>query len=162
MPVAVEKKPIRIKAMEFAITKAKKIVEPHNDNRSPEIAEMLMTAGLDAAHAARGDQWCVSFVYWCYAQVAGNKNPMHRTASATSLFNWALGKDKVVDTPQPGDIFIGKSLHHAGIVINPRNAKGTMDTVEGNTYIGEGKTRQNDGVYIRHNKLPQNCYFVRL
>ena len=132
---------------------------PLGSNRGPRVDLYNLSSG-----AGVGALWCMSFVYWCFEQAAqqtGDENPMLKTAYCPSLLKWAKEKDRLVEKPQRGDIFLVKGLRdgkasviHTGIVTG-----GSIETVEGNT--NNDGSSNGIGVFTRQRK-PATCYFVRL
>lgn len=133
--------------------------EPPSSNRGPKVDQYNAASG-----AGNGALWCMSFVYWSYQQAAaqtGQPNPMPKTAYCPYLLSWAQERNKLVTTPQRGDIFLVKgqrdgkpSVIHTGIVTG-----GSINTVEGNT--NNDGSSNGIGVFTR-TRSPGSCYFVRL
>ena len=121
---------------------------------------------------ARGNAWCVAFVYWCFqvaAQKRGVANPMEkecRTGGVLDLWNRASGARnvKILRTAEalndparvkPGMVFVistGGGMGHAGLV--SRVVGNRMETIEGNT--NDGGSREGIGVFRRSGRTLQS------
>jgi hypothetical protein len=133
--------------------------EPAGSNRGAKVDAYNAASG-----AGNGALWCMSFVYWCFQQAAsqtGQSNPMPKTAYCPYLLQWAKDNNKLVTTPQRGDIFLVKGLRdgkpsviHTGIVTG-----GSIQTIEGNT--NNDGSANGIGVFTR-TRSTSTCYFVRL
>lgn len=87
--------------------------------------------------------WCMVFVQWVFTE-AGDPLPF-RTASCSALLNWYKRNepDRVVKTPEPGDIVIYE-FGHTGII--DRVEKDAISAIEGNTSASESGSQSNGGV----------------
>src|SRR5262245_53770132 len=66
--------------------------EPPGSNRGPQVDEYLKASGnANPPGKKEGNQWCLSFVYWCFDQAAKTKgvNPMPKTGFCPYLYGWA-------------------------------------------------------------------------
>lgn len=103
--------------------------------------------------AAKGTDYCVAFVYWCFAQAAKPplQNPLPRMSGAQQVVDLASRRGCFVFPPKKGDVFIlykgkDKALKpdHVGFVLSASvDAKtgklaSPFSTVEGNTWVVEG------------------------
>jgi hypothetical protein len=85
----------------------------------------------------RGCQyWCADFVSWAFDST-GDRNkklPWRNPSAVASILQWAQKNNKLVKTPQPGDIFImkGRGASHTGLVQQVAKDGKTFLTVEGN------------------------------
>jgi len=147
------------KAVQIAIAENGVREEPAGSNRGAKVDAYNAAAGV-----GNGALWCMSFVYWSFQQAAaqvGQPNPMPKTAYCPFLYQWAKDNQKLVTTPQRGDIFLVKGLRdgkpsviHTGIVTG-----GSINTVEGNT--NNDGSSNGIGVFTR-TRSASTCYFVRL
>lgn len=147
------------KAVQIALAENGVREEPPNSNRGPKVDQYNAASG-----AGNGGLWCMSFVYWAFQQAAaqtGQAHPMPKTAYCPYLLSWAQERNKLVTTPQRGDIFLLKGLRdgkpsviHTGIVTG-----GSINTVEGNT--NNDGSANGIGVFTR-TRSTSSCYFVRL
>jgi hypothetical protein len=147
------------KAVQIAMAENGVREEPLGSNRGAKVDAYNAASG-----AGNGALWCMSFVYWSFAQAAsrlGKTNPMPKTAYCPYLYNWAVQNHKLATTPQRGDIFLVKGLRdgkasvvHTGIVTG-----GTVSTIEGNT--NNDGSSNGIGVFTRTRSIA-SCYFVRL
>ncbi len=137
--------------------------EPPGSNGGRRVEEYQRTVGV-----AKGDAWCVAFVFWCFKQAAadlGVMNPMAnecRTGGVLDLWNRARRAAKVktittgaaLDNPgvlRPGMVFIietGGGRGHTGIV--SRIVGNRLETIEGNT--NDGGSREGIGVFRRNGR----------
>ena len=147
------------KAVQIALAENGIREEPEGSNRGPRVDQYNAASG-----AGNGALWCMSFVYWSFVQAAaqtGQPNPMPKTAYCPYLLSWAQERNKVVSTPQRGDIFLVKgqrdgkpSVIHTGIVTG-----GSINTIEGNT--NNDGSSNGIGVFTR-TRSAGSCYYVRL
>ncbi|WP_425617944.1 peptidoglycan-binding protein [Anatilimnocola sp. NA78] len=147
------------KAVQIALAENGVREEPAGSNRGAKVDAYNAAAGV-----GNGALWCMSFVYWSFQQAAaqtGQTNPMPKTAYCPFLYQWAKDHQKLVTTPQRGDIFLVKGLRegkpsviHTGIVTG-----GSINTVEGNT--NNDGSSNGIGVFTR-TRSTSSCYFVRL
>ncbi|QDU27253.1 Zinc D-Ala-D-Ala carboxypeptidase precursor [Anatilimnocola aggregata] len=147
------------KAVQIALGENGVREEPAGSNRGAKVDAYNAAAGVN-----NGALWCMSFVYWSFQQAAaqtGQPNPMPQTAYCPFLYQWARDNQKLVTTPQRGDIFLVKGLRdgkpsviHTGIVTG-----GSINTVEGNT--NNDGSANGIGVFTR-SRSSSSCYFVWL
>lgn len=147
------------KAVQIALAENGVREDAGSNNRGPRVDQYNAAAG-----AGNGALWCMSFVYWSFVQAAaqtGQPNPMPKTAYCPYLLSWAKERNKLVTTPQRGDIFLVKGLRdkkpcvtHTGLVTG-----GSINTIEGNT--NDDGSANGIGVFTRTRSVG-SCYFVRL
>lgn len=133
--------------------------KPKNSNRGTQIDYWISESGLDPAGAL---PWCAAFVGQIGRQAEGHRWPVPRTASVASIAAWAAASNRIVSTPQAGDLFLLwspelKRFAHIGVVI--RAAGNGYDTIEGNTNPGGG--RDGFGVFARHRVINPADRYVR-
>ena len=73
--------------------------------------------------------WCAFFVSWAF-DVTGARPPWQNPGYVGSINQWARAHDRLVSTPQHGDIF-GLGDHHCGLVAGS-DGRSVIYTVEGN------------------------------
>jgi hypothetical protein len=108
--------------------------EVGGQNRGPRVEQYLAAVGVGP-----GSSWCVAFIYWCFAQAAGQLgvlNPMPRTGGGHKL--WDRSPEHChVGLPRPGAIAVedhGSGLSHVWLVAGLiGDGQGMMRTIEGNT-----------------------------
>lgn len=109
----------------------------------------------------RGDPWCASFVAFVLGMAYRGKNPLPATASCDVLLEWARKGGRLVDEPEPGDVFLvmrtPTDAVHTGFVT--RVTPEVVGTIEGNT--GPGGTREGWGVFARERRR-KGLAFVRV
>lgn len=134
--------------------------QPIGSNSGPKVDAYLRSVGINQPAL-----WCMAFVYWCFNQASsrvGQPNPMLKTASCTNLYSWAASHNKLVSTPQRGDIFLvrggaqGRTHQHTGIVTSVSG--GSIGTIEGNT--NNDGSSNGIGVF-RRTRSTGNLDFVR-
>ncbi|MFG1182221.1 peptidoglycan-binding protein [Xanthobacter versatilis] len=131
---------------------------PPNSNCGAQVEAFLASVGLD-----RGNPWCMSFVYWCFAQAAqslGVPNRVPQTGLVRGAWKQAqalttgvrvvTARDAQVDPSLvvPGMVFFlgfSGNTGHAGIVAD--NINGKLVTIEGNT--NQDGVRDGGGVFRR-------------
>lgn len=108
----------------------------------------------------KGWAWCAAFVCWVIReallasstkQTKTFKRP--RTASAWDFENWSLAQDSTTwlrkphkNDIAPGDIVMF-TFSHIGFALSTPDAKGNIQTVEGNT--DDAGSREGGGVYLK-------------
>lgn len=128
--------------------------DPLNSNRGEKVEEFQRTV-----NCRPGDAWCACFVYWCFEEVLGDKNPLVKTGSALASYNLSTAKKIPAKDSKnnpalvkPGQIFVmdfGGGKGHTGIVISVNG--GFINTIEGNT--NDQSSREGSGVYQRTRKI---------
>lgn len=100
--------------------------------------------------------WCVTFIQWVFSEAGYN---LHKTASCGALLNRYKSfspKQVVTSGYKPGDLvlfdFSGRktATQHIGIVESVCG-DGTLNTIEGNTAIGNDS---NGGAVMRRKRSP--------
>lgn len=130
--------------------------EATNHNDGPVVETIQASTGN-----SRGDPWCASFNFYCYA-LAGYKDYVPRSAwSPDWVFQptWTHANGGVI--PKKADTFgiYFPSLHrvaHTGLI--NKWGESTVETIEGNT--NNGGSREGDGVY-RKWRFKSQIYAVR-
>ena len=166
-PVSEAESPFFSELLEVASLEVGTLEEPAGCNRGRRVEQYQRSVGI-----ARGNAWCVAFVYWCF-QVAAQKqaiaNPMEkecRTGGVLDLWNRACGARnvKILRTAEalndparvkPGMVFVistGGGMGHAGLV--SRVVGNRMETIEGNT--NDGGSREGIGVFRRSGRTLQS------
>jgi len=102
---------------------------PDGSNRGPEVDR----------YGGAGAPWCAYFVSWCYGHADGG-SPFGVLASALSLKEWGVKKNRIVTTPAVGDVFVilrGTTGHgHTGLIADVSadfSGGGKVSTIEGNS-----------------------------
>lgn len=133
--------------------------KPKNSNRGTQIDYWIAECGLDPAGAY---PWCAAFVGQMGRQAEGHAWPVPRTASVAAIAAWAAASNRIVTTPQAGDLFLLwspelKRFAHVGIVLTVNGS--SYSTIEGNTNAGGG--REGFGVFARVRGVVATTRFVR-
>ncbi|MGE5344800.1 MAG: CHAP domain-containing protein [Acidithiobacillales bacterium] len=148
---------LREAAVDTALEEAEAKVRPKCDPGTPraqcrtwgeKIYKYQKSVGI-----AKGTDYCVAFVYWCFDQAAKTtaprRNPLPRMSGAQQVADLASRRGCFVFPPKPGDVFIlykskkGKlEADHVGFVRQASvdsngKLKFPFSTVEGNTYQGD-------------------------
>ena len=101
--------------------------------------------------------WCAFFVSWCLdTGEAGNRNkkvPWDNPGYVGSVYQWARGNGRLVNTPVHGDIF-GSGDQHMGLVVGAKPQAGIIFTIEGNA---PDRVRQ-----VSRNYRTDKLWFARL
>jgi len=148
--------------IEAVIAEAKRYLgvmeQPKNSNRGVQIDYWLAETGI-----APGAPWCAAFVGQVGRQALGAAWLCPRTASVAAIAAWAAASNRIVTSPQRGDLFLLwspelKRFAHVGFVTDGGSGKG-YDTIEGNTNPGGG--REGYGVFRRSRSLVSTTRFVR-
>lgn len=119
------------------------VTEIAGSNCGPRVNEFKSATNLPPT---KSWPWCAAFVCWCVREamrITGTqetktfKRP--KTAGAWDFKNWSLAQDNSTNTKSPhrgdilpGDIVIFK-FSHIGIATSSPNARGFVQTIEGNT-----------------------------
>lgn len=74
--------------------------------------------------------WCAFFVSWAFAG-AGRRPPWRNPGYVGSINDWARDNNRLVRTPQHGDIF-GLADDHTGLVAGANPQAGQIYSIEGN------------------------------
>ena len=112
-------------ALQAAISQVGKQEIPKGSNWGPDVKGYLDSVDIHCPAS-----WCMAFVYWCFNQQ--QPNPLFKTGGV--LMQYQQRHQNIVNTPQPGDIFImdfGHGLGHTGIVESVGDQ--IVHTIEGNT-----------------------------
>ena len=136
---------------------------PPGSNRGPKVDQYVASVGLNPAG---GFPWCASFVYFCFAQAAGQlnvENPCVKTGGVRD--HWAraataAGATRILPAQAqqqtslivPGMLFlIGETggNGHMGIIESVQGNQ--LTTIEGNT--NEGGSREGIGVFRRTSRI---------
>lgn len=128
-----------------------------NTNTGTQIDQYQREFGL------HGQPWCAMFTYWCFKTAAtalGCPNPLPKIAAAQALLIWAQKNNKVVTTPEAGDLLIVRPGTHVGLVTGAARA-GRVPSIEGNTWSHGTKDDHRDGVYEKSHTVA-SCFFVRV
>lgn len=144
------------KALAVAITQIGQTEKPLGSNWGHPVQDYLASVGINFPAS-----WCMAFVYWCFEQAAPKDTAVPsfpvKTGGVLHAWETADASHKVMDHPQPGDIFImdlGKGLGHTGLVIAVSPDGHTLTTVEGNT----NDTGSREGIEVakktRYNQKP--------
>ena len=130
--------------------------EATNANDGPWVEAIQRTTGN-----RRGDAWCASFVNFVLQIAYAGKNPLPATASCDVILEFGRKHNRIVETPEPGDIFLvmrnPNDAVHTGIVTRVTDT--TVHTIEGNTNNGGG--REGWGVLARERRKAP-LLFVRV
>ena len=109
----------------------------------------------------RGDAWCASWVNFVLQIAYSGRSPLPVTASCDVILEWARKHNRIVETPEPGDVFLvmrtPTDAVHTGFV--SRETPSTVLTMEGNT--NGGGSREGWGVFARERRKT-NLLFVRV
>lgn len=108
------------------------------------------------SYTNRRDQWCGAFVSYCWGR--GGLLPdvrKYHLASTDRLMFWASGAERLI---RPGDVEAGDILllgagtdpTHIGLAVH-RDLRGTVDSIEGNSYGMLGDGTNGEGV-VRHSR----------
>ena len=117
-----------------AVDVARKYVGVKSDD--PRVLKWLSDVGID-----RYDSWCAAFVYACFKEAYGSKNPIPKTASALNVYGKSAPAKRVQD-PQAGYVYViyrGNGHGHVGVVesIEPGDAGDVVVTeISGNSTAG--------------------------
>jgi hypothetical protein len=129
---------LRLRALKVALGELRRGVkeDPPGSNRGPDVDKYNRFAGVPD-----GTAWSGSFIYWCYAQAAGDPAKMPvKLGAAFKMVQQRLVESKRWHPkesdykPQSGDLAIfelSPNNLHGGIVVNADDA--WVYTVEGNT-----------------------------
>lgn len=129
------------------------VKEQSGQNDGPWVEAIQRTTGNK-----RGDAWCASFVNFVLTIAYRGRSPLPATASCDVLLETARTRGALVDTPEPGDIFLvmrtPTDAIHTGIVtaVGPVSVK----TIEGNT--NTGGSRDGWGVFARERRKDKLTY----
>ena len=102
--------------------------DPIGSNWGKQVSAYLKGVGVNFAAP-----WCAAFVYWCFNEAYGDKNPLCRTGGVLKMWNDTPHKYRSKE-PAKGDIFIfdyGSGKGHTGIIYDVDGM--TLHTIEGNT-----------------------------
>lgn len=126
--------------------------EPRNSNAGQMVEAMLAGVGNRA-----GDPWCAAFVHHAGYAALGKAWPLPPTASCAVLGDHATNHGWLVETPEPGDVFLCWSdahgrFAHTGFVTE-------TGTLEGNT--NDGGSREGYGVFARKRAWKPKDRFIR-
>lgn len=137
------------------------VEEPKLSNRGTCIDYWIRECGLDPK---LGLPWCAAYVGQMGRQTFGASWPVPRTASVAVIAAWATASNRLVTSPQPGDLFLlweadlrPARYGHVGIVVDV--AQTDFGTIEGNT--NPGGSRDGFGVFARRRPLGGSTRFVR-
>ena len=144
-------------ALDIALAEASAGVyeDPPRSNRGPRVDE------YQTGRASLGQAWCLKFVHWCYTQAAvrlGCPNPLPKIYLVSAFLDWARKDDRVVATPEKGDIIAKRSAAHVGLMLTEPVAS-SFSSVEGNTWATD-KTKE--GVFVVKRLHVINYEFVRI
>lgn len=107
-------------------------------------------------YGLNGQPWCLIFLQWAFRNYPGT---LQRTASCTTLMNWAKSKGKFSTTPKVGSLVFfnfdknpdTKIAKHIGIVIEVKGDR--VITIEGNTSKeGSNGSQDNGGCVAQRNR----------
>lgn len=134
---------------------------PPGSNGGLKVEEYQALVGLK-----KGDPWCAAFVNWCGNKALGERWPLPRVGGCATLGAWGKRERKLVDSPQPGDVFLLyfpslTRFAHTGFVIREAASGngGAYETIEGNT-SGAG-SREGWGVFRRIRTFGPQDRFIR-
>lgn len=134
-------------ALKVAITQLGQTEKPLGSNWGKPVQDYLASVGINFPAS-----WCMAFVYWCFKQ-ARPVNELIKSGGVLHVWNTAEKKYRVVDNPQPGDIFImdmGKGLGHTGFVEKVDAA--FIYTIDGNT----NDSGSREGIEVCRRQRPRN------
>lgn len=103
------------------------------------------------------DSWCGYFVSWCAVQAGIPTSILKRTGWASPSSFGLVGLPGESYTPVPGDLFFqpsGSGYKHVGLVVEVNAAKGTVITIEGNTW----DSKKIHGVYKKERDIKGNVF----
>jgi len=151
---------VALLAVEIAFSEAKRgILESSGQNRGLQLDEIQ-----PAANGALGQAWCAKFAWWCFEKASQKmriKNPFPKIFLSSALETWAARERKVVKEPGRGDVFV--KLHkHTGIATGSLQSGSFVPAVEGNTWVGAGETKSQEGVWVTSRTPFSACTFIRL
>lgn len=156
------------------------IRETGGNNRGPLVEALQVYAGC-----YEGDPWCAAFCDVCVRlgfEAAGLKPPLRIGVGCSDLVRRAAKLERVFElehaglgeyalgAPEAGDLLVlrsskkaasAKPYRHIGLVVSPLNARGVLETIEGNT--NDAGSADGDGVYLKR-RDPQRALsvFIRL
>jgi hypothetical protein len=135
--------------------------DPLSSNWGPRVSQYIKAAGFSGPCA-----WCMCFVMWCLIQASkgmGVKMPMPLSGSCSGVYNWAKANNKLVKTPEPGDIFLVRGgdtgYYHCGFVTSVNGDR--FSSVEGNS----NNNGSSDGIMVAirsSGRANSSCAFVRV
>ena len=132
------------------------VKETSGANDGPWVEAIQRTTGNK-----RGDPWCASWVNFVLQIAYSGRSPLPVTASCDVILEWARKQGRIVETPEPGDVFLvmrtPTDAVHTGFV--SRDTAHTVGTYEGNT--NSGGSRDGWGVFARERRKT-NLLFVRV
>lgn len=130
--------------------------EASGANDGPWVEAVQRTTGN-----RRGDPWCASWVNFVLQIAYAGRSPLPATASCDVLLEWGRKHGRIVETPEPGDVFLvmrtPTDAVHTGFVT--RETPTTVHTLEGNT--NAGGSREGWGVFARERRKAP-LLFVRV
>lgn len=106
--------------------------EPPGSNRGAKVD--VFTGMSGEPKREKGPPWCAHFLSWCAAQTDAG-SPFGRLASTYKIAEWGRRQRRIVEAPEPGDIFCilrGDYHGHCGFVCHVYG-DGTVATIEGNS-----------------------------
>lgn len=102
--------------------------------------------------------WCAVFISWLFDGTGLCK----KTASCAEMLEWFEGQNRLVKTPQPGDIVFfrystnNRRTNHVGLVIDVKG--NTLTTIEGNT---SKDSNDNGGKVMRRKRSSKIVAYAR-